>query len=71
MCYTSGNVKMDVDIKVIAYSFPAISLTLGFLLLLSGATSNNSELTRWGSALIVLGFVAYLIPFIISVLDRL
>ena len=57
---------MDVDIKVFAYSFPAISLVLGFLLILTGSTGNNPELTRWGTIFVIIGVVAYAIPIIIS-----
>jgi hypothetical protein len=59
---------MDVDIKVVAYSFPAIALVLGFLLLLTGASSNNPDLTRWGGIFVVIGIIAYIIPILISVL---
>jgi len=59
---------MDVDIKVIAYSFPAIALVLGFLLIFTGASSNNPDLTTWGSIFVVIGIIAYLIPIAISVL---
>lgn len=61
---------MDVDIKVIAYSFPAIALVLGFLLLLTGAGSSNPDLTRWGGIFVVIGIIAYLIPIIIAILER-
>lgn len=61
---------MDVDIKVVAYSFPAISLVLGFLLVLSGVTGNNPELTRWGVILIVIGVLAYFVPIIVSILGE-
>ena len=59
---------MDVNIKVVAYSFPAIALVLGFLLIFTGASSNNPDLTAWGGIFVVIGIVAYLIPIAISVL---
>lgn len=61
---------MDVDIKVFAYSFPAISLVLGFLLLLSGSASDNPELITWGGILIAIGFVGYIIPIVVTVLSE-
>jgi hypothetical protein len=50
-----GGKKIDVDVKVVAYGFPALCVTLGAALLLSNQTLKSSELGNWGGALIVIG----------------
>ncbi len=43
---------MPVDIKVLAYTVPAICIVMGALLLLAHA---NTDATTWGGNLIILG----------------
>jgi len=44
-----------IDIKVIAYTFPAICIVMGALLLIAGQQLKSSELTTWGGNLIIIG----------------
>jgi hypothetical protein len=46
---------LAIDIKVIAYTFPAICIVMGALLLIYGQYVHSSELTTWGGNLIIIG----------------
>ncbi len=48
---------MSTEIKVIARSVPAIAIVLGFLLIFSGISIGNEEMTNSGWTLIIIGFV--------------
>jgi len=48
---------MSTEIRVIAKSVPAIAIVLGFLLLLTGMSSGNEEMTSSGWIFVILGFV--------------
>jgi hypothetical protein len=50
-----GKKKMDMDVKIVAYGFPALCVALGALLLLTNQTLKSSELSNWGGTLIVIG----------------
>lgn len=46
---------MGLDIKVFAYTFPAICIVMGALLLFGGSQMVSSEMTTWGGNLIIIG----------------
>ncbi|MCP8317188.1 MAG: hypothetical protein H3Z51_10080 [archaeon] len=46
---------MAINISVLAYTFPAISIVLGFLLLIIGDQTGSIELRTWGGNLIIIG----------------
>jgi hypothetical protein len=48
---------MGIDIKVLAYTFPAICIVMGVILLITGQQMNSSELRTWGGNLIIIGAV--------------
>lgn len=48
---------MSVNIRVIAYTVPAIAMVLGFILLFTGFSTENGEMIRAGWMLIVMGFL--------------
>jgi hypothetical protein len=46
---------MNMDIKIVAYGFPALCVALGAALLLTNQTLKSSELGNWGGTLIMTG----------------
>jgi hypothetical protein len=46
---------MVLDIKVLAYTFPAICIVMGALLLVGGSQWHSPEMTTWGGNLIIIG----------------
>jgi hypothetical protein len=50
-----NGVTLPIDIKVFAYTFPAICIVMGALLLMYGQQVHGSELTSWGGNLIIIG----------------
>jgi len=48
---------MPAEIRVFAYTVPAISLVLGFVLILIGTSSNNEVMTTSGWTFVIVGVV--------------
>jgi hypothetical protein len=61
---------MDVKVKVVAYSFPAICLVLGYVLVFLGDTGSSSGMMGWGAGLIIVGVFLYIAEIVIIKLDK-
>jgi hypothetical protein len=48
---------MAINIRVLAYTFPAICIVMGVILLIAGQQMNSPELRTWGGNLIIIGAV--------------
>jgi len=52
---TKNSDEMSLNIKVLAYTVPAICIVMGAILLVAGVQMGSSELRTWGGNLIMGG----------------
>jgi hypothetical protein len=57
---------MSVSIRVLAYTFPAICIVMGVILLITGQEMSSPELKTWGGNLIIIGAVLQVLYLILK-----